>query len=71
MNFLSNSEQNMQLQYKEILEGHTDTVEDLNFSPKDRDILVSVGCDKRIIGWDLRIEKTKHAFEVAYNFILK
>lgn len=64
LNFLSNSEQNIRLSYREILEGHKQSVEDLTFSPKDRDILVSVGCDKRIIGWDLRIEGNKQAFEM-------
>lgn len=64
LNFLSNSEQNIRLSYREALEGHKQTVEDLSFSPNDRDILVSVGCDRKIIGWDLRIENNKHAFEL-------
>jgi len=34
--------------------GHIGSVEGISFSPKDRDLIVSVGVDKQIIGWDLR-----------------
>ncbi len=34
-------------------------IEDITFNPVDRDVLVSVGDDKLIIGWDLRINTSK------------
>ena len=38
---------------------HEKNIEDISFNPKDRDILVSVGDDKKIVGWDLRVGTNK------------
>lgn len=45
--------------------GHEGSVEGLSFSPKDKDILVSVGVDKKIIGWDARASN-KQMFKVIF-----
>ncbi len=45
-------------------------IEDITFNPVDRDVLVSVGDDKLIIGWDLRINTSK-TFVVINLLILK
>lgn len=42
------------MNYKTELNGHEGSIEGLSFSPKDKDLLVSVGVDKKIIGWDIR-----------------
>ena len=34
--------------------GHKGYIEGVSFSPKDKDILASVGIDRNIIGWDIR-----------------
>lgn len=39
-------------------------VEDIVFSPVHKDILLSVGDDKRLIGWDVRASHEKQ-FEMA------
>jgi WD40 repeat protein len=53
----------MKLTFKYELTGHQGSVEGLSFSPKDKDLLVSVGVDKKIIGWDLR-SSNKITFKV-------
>lgn len=37
--------------------GHLGSVEDVKFSPKEKDVIISVGVDKNIILWDLRSSK--------------
>jgi len=34
-------------------------IEDISFNPKDSDLLVSVGDDRKILIWDLRINTSK------------
>lgn len=34
-------------------------IEDLSFSPVHKDVLVSVGDDKRLLGWDIRTSSEK------------
>lgn len=41
-------------------------IEDLSFSPRDKDVLVSVSDDKNIIFWDLRVSTSKN-----YNIFVK
>ena len=50
----SNDFSNLKIQAKYELKGHTDCVEDLSFHSKNKEILCSVGSDKRLIGWDIR-----------------
>lgn len=38
-------------------------VEDISFSPVHKDVLISVGDDKRLLGWDTRASFEKQ-FEV-------
>ncbi len=58
-------EQNLKLNQKLELKGHKGSIEGVSFSPKDKDILASVGVDKSIIGWDVR-SASKQAFQVNY-----
>lgn len=55
----------MKLNFKTELNGHVGSVEGLSFSPKDKDLLVSVGVDKNIIGWDIR-SHDKLIFKVIF-----
>ncbi len=57
LNSITGGENRLSLQSRDQLCGHEKTVEDISFHPKDRDILVSVGHDKKILGWDLRIDR--------------
>lgn len=44
-------------------------IEDLSFSPVHKDVLVSVGDDKKLLGWDIRTSTDKQ-FEVnSFNLI--
>lgn len=63
LNSISNMDQNLQLNAKQELAGHAGPIEGVSFSPKDRDMLVSVGVDRAILGWDLR-SHTKRSFQV-------
>lgn len=45
---------NIKVSYVNCLKGHNNAIEDISFHPRDRDILISVGDDRKIIGWDLR-----------------
>ncbi len=58
-------EQNLKVNFKTELNGHVGSVEGLSFSPKDKDLLVSVGVDKKIIGWDIR-SHDKLIFKVIF-----
>lgn len=49
-------------------EGHTETVEDVDWHPKDDQLVISVGDDKRICLWDLReTNKPKHCIVDAHT----
>jgi WD domain, G-beta repeat. len=45
---------NVKIQPKREFLGHTDAVEDVCFHPKNREVLISVSDDKRVICWDTR-----------------
>ena len=53
LNQIGNTD-NMRISYSNGLIGHKKQIEDLSFSPRDKDLLVSVGNDMKIILWDLR-----------------
>jgi WD40 repeat protein len=53
LNTISTTE-NLQISPIIELPGHTDNIEDIAFSSGFRDLLVSVGDDKYLNGWDLR-----------------
>ena len=48
---------NLKVSYISELKGHDQMIEDISFHPKYRDVLMSVGDDKKIIGWDLRVNQ--------------
>ncbi|KRX07074.1 WD40-repeat-containing domain [Pseudocohnilembus persalinus] len=53
LNSIGSNEQ-LKIPFNIELKGHKDMIEDLSFSPIDKDQLVSVSDDKQIIYWDLR-----------------
>lgn len=59
----SNDFSNLRIQARVELKGHSDCVEDISFHSKNKDILCSVGDDKRLIGWDVRADE-KIVFKV-------
>jgi histone-binding protein RBBP4 len=65
LNAINNTEKftNVKIQPKRDFIGHTDAVEDVCFHPKNKEVLISVGDDKRILQWDTRSENA--SFEVT------
>jgi len=63
LNSIGNASEQLRLKNSITLTGHTEMVEDIVFSPVHKDILLSVGDDKRLIGWDVRASHEKQ-FEV-------
>ena len=51
------SKLDLKINFKQEVHGHTKSVEDITFSPRDRDILASVGLDRCLISWDFRATK--------------
>jgi len=71
LNAINSSEKytNIKLQAKREFKGHSACVEDVSFHPKDREVLISVGDDKKLICWDTRTDTP--SFEVRdRSFIL-
>ena len=66
LNAINTSEKytNIRLTPKQEFLGHTACVEDISFSPKDKDIFLSAGDDKKVICWDARSGTS--AYEVVY-----
>ena len=66
LNAINNTEKytNVKLFPKREFKGHTACVEDLSFHPKDRETLISVGDDKKLICWDSRSDVP--CYEVHY-----
>jgi len=56
LNAINSSEKytNIRLNPRTEFLGHTACIEDISFSPKDKDIFVSAGDDKKVICWDAR-----------------
>ena len=64
LNAIHNTEKytNIKLYPKREFKGHTACIEDVSFHPKDREVLMSAGDDKKLICWDTRSETP--SFEV-------
>lgn len=58
LNALSSTEKytNVKLFAKREFKGHSGPVEDVTFHPKDKEVLMSVGDDRKLICWDTRSE---------------
>ena len=66
LNAIHNTEKytNIRLSPKAEFLGHTACIEDISFSPKDKDLFMSAGDDKKVICWDARSGTS--AYEVIF-----
>ncbi|EGR27180.1 WD repeat protein [Ichthyophthirius multifiliis] len=59
LNHIGNQNEQFKLKNNITLLGHTEMIEDISFSPNKKDVLVSVGDDKKLLLWDLRVSHEK------------
>ena len=68
LNGMNGSEcSNIKINPRNEFRGHTDTIEEVCFHPKNKDILCSVGDDKKFIMTDIRSDIKAFEVVIIYN----